>query len=214
MAPKMADCDREEKYPSEIVAKMGELGWLGGVIPEEYGGAGLDFTTLVAGVEEISKVDVALGSVMGRASGLVGSALLQYGTEEQKKKYLVPLASGAIGGGTAVTEPHSGTDVAAMETTARREGDYYYLNGAKGWITGIGLVNWFLTFAVTDKSKGRKGITAFIVDVDSPGYSAKLYKNKMGFRLSQTGELIFEDCRVPASNVLGEEGQGLREDRA
>lgn len=210
VVPKVAEYDREERFPSEIVAKMAELGWLGGVIPEEYGGAGIDYTTLVVGIEEISKVDVTLGSAMGRASGLVGSSLLQYGTEEQKQKYLVPLAKGTIGGGTAVTEPHSGTDVAAMETTARRDGDYYYLNGAKAWITGIGQVKWFLSFAVTDKSKGRRGITAFIIEVDSPGFSARLYKNKLGFRPSQTGELIFEDCRVPVANVVGEEGQGLR----
>jgi alkylation response protein AidB-like acyl-CoA dehydrogenase len=209
--PHVAECDRDEKpYPSHITKKMGELGLLGGVIPTEYGGAELDFTTLVVGIEEMSRVCVTMGSSMGRASGLVGSSILKYGTEEQRRKYLIPMTKGEIIGGAGVTEPHSGTDVPAMKTTAKRVGDKYILNGSKIWISGIGSARWYLTFAVTDKSKGKKGITAFIVDVDSPGFSTKLITNKFGFRSSQVGELVFEDCEVPVSNRVGEEGEGLK----
>jgi glutaryl-CoA dehydrogenase (non-decarboxylating) len=211
VAPYVAECDREEKpYPAHITKKMGQLGLLGGVVPEKYGGSGLDFTTLVVGIEEMSRVCVTMGSSMGRASGLVGSAILKYGTEEQKQKYLVPMAKGEIIGGTGVTEPHSGTDVPAMRTTAVKQGNEYILNGSKIWISGIGSAKWFLTFAVTDKNQGKKGITAFIVDTDSPGFSTKLIHNKFGFRSSQVGELIFEDCRVPVENSVGEEGEGLK----
>jgi len=210
VAPFVAEYDQEERYPVEIAQKMGKLGFLGGVIPEEYGGPGLDHITYTVGVEEMSRFDINMGSAMTRASGLVGSGLLQFGTEAQKRRYLMPLARGERFGGTGVTEPHSGTDVAAMETTVRREGDYYYINGTKTWISGIGYAAWFLTFAQADKSKGPKGICAFIVDKDAPGFSTRIFRNKVGLRPSSTGELIFEDCRVPRENLVGEEGQGLR----
>lgn len=208
--PHVIEYDREERYPLEIVQKMAALGLLGGVIPEQYGGAGIDYITLALGIEEMAKVCIHMGSVMGRASGLVGSAILKYGTEEQKKKYLVPLAKGERSGGTGVTEPHSGTDVAAMETTVRREGDHYILNGTKTWISGVEFASWFLTFATLDKKAGPKAICAFIVDRDSPGFSTRPFKNKVGFRPSSVGELIFEDCLIPKENLVGKEGEGLR----
>jgi glutaryl-CoA dehydrogenase (non-decarboxylating) len=208
--PYVIEYDREERYPIEIVQKMAALGLLGGVIPEQYGGAGIDYTTLALGIEEMSKVCIHMGSIMGRGSGLVGSAILKYGTEVQKQKYLIPLAKGERSGGAGVTEPHSGTDVAAMETIVRREGDHYVLNGSKTWISGVGFASWFLTFATLDKKAGPKGICAFIVDSDTPGFSTRPFKNKVGFRPSSVGELIFEDCLVPKENLVGKEGEGLR----
>jgi len=135
VAPRVQDYDREERYPVEIIRKMAPLGFLGGTIPEAYGGPGIDHLTMALGIEEMSRVCIHMGSAMGRAAGLVGSGILQFGTEAQKQRYLVPLARGETFAGTAVTEPHSGTDVAAMETTVVRRGDEYVLNGAKIWIS-------------------------------------------------------------------------------
>lgn len=210
VAPHVRDYDREERYPVEIIKKMAPLGFLGGTIPEEYGGAGIDHLTMALGIEEMSRVCIHMGSAMGRAAGLVGSGILQYGTEAQKRRYLVPLARGEVFAGTAVTEPHSGTDVAAMETTAVRKGDEYVLNGSKIWISGVGIAAWYLTFATLDKSKGAKGICAFIVEPTFPGFSERPIRNKLAFRPSQVGELIFQDCRVPAENLVGREGEGLK----
>jgi len=210
VAPHVKDYDREERYPVEIVKKMAALGFIGGTIPEEYGGPGIDHLTMALGIEEMSRVCIHMGSAMGRASGLVGAGILQFGTEEQKRTYLVPVARGEVFAGTAVTEPHSGTDVAAMETTAVRKGDEYVLDGSKIWISGVGIASWYLTFATLDRAKGPKGICAFIVERGFPGFSERPIRNKLAFRPTQVGELIFEDCRVPAGNLVGREGEGLR----
>jgi alkylation response protein AidB-like acyl-CoA dehydrogenase len=210
VAPHVRDYDREERYPVEIIKKMATLGFVGGTIPEAYGGPGIDHLTMALGIEEMSRVCIHMGSAMGRASGLVGSGILQFGTEAQKRQYLVPLARGEVFGGTAVTEPHSGTDVAAMETTAVRKGDAYVLNGSKIWISGVGIASWYLTFATLDKAKGPKGVCAFIVEPTFPGFSERPIRNKLAFRPTQVGELVFEDCRVPAENLVGREGDGLR----
>ncbi len=210
VAPYVKDYDREERYPVEIVKKMAALGFIGGTIPEEYGGPGIDHLTMALGIEEMSRVCIHMGSAMGRASGLVGAGILQFGTEEQKRTYLVPVARGEVFAGTAVTEPHSGTDVAAMETTAVRKGDEYVLDGSKIWISGVGIASWYLTFATLDRAKGPKGICAFIVERGFPGFSERPIRNKLAFRPTQVGELVFEDCRVPAGNLVGREGEGLR----
>ena len=210
VAPHVVAYDREERYPTEIVKKMAGLGFLGGTIPEAYGGPGIDPLTMALGIEEMSRVCIHMGSAMGRAAGLVGAGILEYGTEEQKRRYLVPLARGDVFGGTGVTEPHSGTDVAAMETTAVRRGDEYVLTGSKIWISGVGIASWYLTFATMDKSKGPKGICAFIVEKAFPGFSERPIRHKLAFRPTQVGELIFEDCRVPAANLVGREGEGLK----
>jgi glutaryl-CoA dehydrogenase (non-decarboxylating) len=210
VAPHVKDYDREERYPVEILKKMAALGFIGGTIPEAYGGPGLDHLTMALGIEEMSRVCVHMGSAMGRASGLVGAGILEFGSEEQKRRYLTPVARGDVFAGTAVTEPHSGTDVAAMETTAVRRGDEYVLNGSKIWISGVGMAEWFLTFATLDKSKGARGISAFIVERGFPGFSERPIRNKLAFRPAQVGELVFEDCRVPARNLVGREGEGLR----
>lgn len=208
--PHVATYDREERYPVEIIRKMAALGFVGGTIPEEHGGPGLDHVTMAVGIEEMSRVCIHLGSAMGRASGLVGSGILQFGTAEQKRRYLVPLARGEVFGGTAVTEPHSGTDVAAMETTAVRRGGEYVLNGSKIWISGVGVAEWYLTFATLDRARGARGICAFIVERGFPGFHERAIRNKLAFRPTQVGELVFEDCRVPAENLVGREGEGLR----
>lgn len=210
VAPYVREYDREERYPVEIVRRMGALGFLGGTIPEAYGGPGLDHLTMALGIEEMSRVCIHMGSAMGRASGLVGSAILAFGTEAQKQKYLVPLARGEAFGGTAITEPHSGTDVAAMETTAARHGDEYVLNGTKTWISGVGLADWYLTFAALDRGQGSRAITAFIVERGCPGFSERPFRHKLAFRPTPVGELVFEDCRVPVENRVGPEGAGLR----
>ncbi len=186
VAPHVRDYDREERYPVGIVKKMAALGFA-----------------------EVSRVCTHMGPARGGASGLVGAGILRFGTEAQKRKYLVPVARGEVFAGTAVTEPHSGTDVAAMETTAVRKGDEYILTGSKIWISGVGLASWYLTFATLDKSKGRKGICAFIVERTFPGFGERPIRNKLAFRPTQVGELHFEDCRVPAENLVGREGEGL-----
>ncbi|MGH7264544.1 MAG: acyl-CoA dehydrogenase family protein [Candidatus Rokuibacteriota bacterium] len=210
VAPHVRDYDREERYPVEIIKKMAALGFIGGTIAEEYGGPGIDHLTMALGIEEMSRVCIHMGSAMGRASGLVGSGVLQFGTESQKRKYLVPVARGDVFAGTAVTEPHSGTDVAAMETTAVRRGDEYVLNGSKTWISGVGIAAWYLTFATLDRARGAKGICAFIVEPGFPGFSERPIRNKLAFRPTQVGELVLESCRVPAENLVGREGEGLK----
>jgi alkylation response protein AidB-like acyl-CoA dehydrogenase len=207
--PYVAEYDKEERFPVEIALKMGELGMLGGVIPEQYGGAAMTYMNLVVLIEEISRSCHILGATISFPSGLAGSSLLFYGSEEQKQKYLVPYAQGKIFAGAGVTEPHSGTDVAGMETVVVKKGDDYIVNGAKTWISFLEHASWFITFAQMDKSKGRRGICAFIIEPSWPGVSIRPFKNKVGYRPVSTGELFFEDVRVPKENLVGQEGQGF-----
>lgn len=209
IAPHVARYDAEERFPKEIIQKAAELGWMGGVVPPEYGGAGLDFTTQAIILEEISRFCHCVACALSFPSGLAGSAILRFGTEEQKQKYLKPLAQGKVFAATGVTEPHSGTDVAAMETLCRRDGNYYILNGAKAWISFLDVAGWVLTFATLDRENPRKGICAFLIDRNTPGMTFKPYKHKLGFKPLTTGDVILEDCRVPAKNRVGEEGQGM-----
>lgn len=207
--PYVCDYDREERFPIEIAQRMGALGMLGGVIPEEYGGAGLDHVSYVLLIEEISRGCQVLGQTASAPTGLVGAGILLHGTEDLKQRYLVPLTRGQVFAGSGITEPHSGTDVAAMETTLVREGDHYILHGAKTWISHIEDGDWFLTFGQMDPSKGHRGITAVVVEKSWPGMTTRLFHNKVGFRPLPTGELIFDHVRVPLSNRVGEEGQGF-----
>lgn len=207
--PKVADYYREERFPEEIVKKMAELGLTGGVLPEKYGGSGMDYISYTICIEELARVCQTMASAMTRASGLVGSGILHYGTEEQKQKYLVPLAKAEVSGGAGVTEPHSGTDVVAMETTAVKKGDEYIINGEKTWISGINS-EWFLTFATLDKKIKYESVIAFIVERGTPGFSTQEIKDKLGYRPSPTGSLIFEDCPIPKENLVGEEGEGFK----
>jgi len=208
IAPHVADYDREERFPRELVRKTAELGWLGAVLPERYGGAGLDWVSFAMLIEEISRVCHVVGLALSFPSGLVGAGILKHGTEEQKQRWVVPLLSGESFAGAGVTEPGSGTDVANMATTCRRDGDSYVINGAKAWISMLDVGDWFITFATLDRALGRDGVCAFVVPRDSPGLALRPYKNKLGFRPLATGDLVLADVRVPAENRIGEEGEG------
>jgi alkylation response protein AidB-like acyl-CoA dehydrogenase len=211
IAPNVGDYDRAERFPVEIVRHAAELGFAGGIVPTEYGGAGLDHVTYAGLIEEISRACHIVACALTFPSGLVGNSVLTYGTEEQKQRYLAPLARGETFAGAGVTEARSGTDVSDMDTTARRDGGDYVINGAKMWISFLDVASYYLTFAHlgADEQTGRKKICAFLVDADLKGLSTHPLKNKYGFRPLSTGELVLEEVRVPADALLGEEGQGF-----
>jgi alkylation response protein AidB-like acyl-CoA dehydrogenase len=208
IAPYVAEYDSAERFPREILEKTAELGWIGAVLPAEHEGAGLDWVSFAMLIEEISRVCHIVGLAISMPSGLVGAGILRYGTEEQKRRCVVPLVRGESFAGAGVTEPGSGTDVANMATSYVREGDTFVLNGAKAWISMLDVGDWFLTFATRDKSLGRKGISAFIVPRESTGLTLRPYENKLGFRPLATGDLVLENVRVPEENLVGDEGQG------
>jgi alkylation response protein AidB-like acyl-CoA dehydrogenase len=210
IAPLVADYDREERFPADIVRKAGELGWIGAAISPEYGGQGLDWLSFTMVIEELSRVCHIIGLSVSLPSGLAGAGILRYGSEQQKLERIAPLARGETFAGAGVTEPGGGTDVANMATRCRRDGDDYVINGAKAWISMLDHADWFLTFATLDPALGRNGVCAFIVDRDTPGLSTHPYKNKLGFRPVATGDLVLEDVRVPAANLVGEEGEGYK----
>ena len=210
IAPHVAAYDREERFPADIVRKAAELGWIGAVIPSEYGGLDLDWLSFARLIEEVSRVCHVIGLAISMPSGLVGGGILRYGTEEQKRRYITPLVNGESFAGAGVTEPGGGTDVANMATRCRRDGDSYVINGAKAWISMLDQADWFLTFATLDPSLGRGGVCAFIVDADTPGVTVAPYKNKLGFRPMASGDLVLDDVRVPAENMVGEEGDGYK----
>jgi alkylation response protein AidB-like acyl-CoA dehydrogenase len=210
VAPRVAAYDREETLPRDLLDRMADLGFFGGVIPEEHGGLGLDFETFAAVVEEISKVCQILGTLVSMPSGLVGASIAEFGTEEQRKRWLRPLAEGRIFGAAAVTEPGSGSDVAGMETTYRRDGDEFVLNGAKAWISNLDIAEFFVSFATSDRTLRHRGISAFVIPRDTPGLRLHPYKDKLGFRPLTTGEVAFDELRLPADCLLGEEHDGFR----
>ncbi len=210
IAPIAAEFDESGAFPLETIRKMGEMGFMGIEVPEEYGGAGMDTLSYVLAEKEISKVDAAHGTIMSVNNSLFCHGILHYGTEEQKQKYVVPVASGQAIGAYALTEPSSGSDAANMRTRAVREGDYYILNGRKNWITSGPVADYFVVFAMTDPEKGHKGISAFIVEGDSPGLVRGRKEPKLGIRASATSEIGFENVRVPVENRIGEEGQGFK----
>ena len=208
--PLVREYDLAESIPRSILARMAELGFYGGTVPEEWGGAALDHVTFSMILEEVSRVDHCLGVLMSMPSALVGAGLLAYGTDEQKKKWLMPMARGEIFGGAGVTEPGSGTDVAGLRTTYRRDGNDFVLNGSKTWISNLDLASFFVTFASSDLSLREKSITAFVIPKGTPGLSVHPFKNKLGFRPLASGELVLDDVRVGPEAVLGPEGQGFR----
>lgn len=210
IAPRVADYDRKEQIPLDLLEKMAGLGFFGGVVPTELGGLGLDFVTFARVVEEISKVCQIMGTLVSMPSGLVGASIARYGRPDQLERWLRPLALGHIFGGAAVTEPRSGSDVAGMETTYRREGDEFVLNGAKAWISNLDIASFFVSFATHDRSLRHRGITAFVIPRDTPGLILNPYKDKLGFRPICTGEVVFDDLRLPADALLGDEGDGFR----
>ena len=207
--PRVREYDEQESIPSEILDEMRNLGFFGGTVPEEWGGAGLDHVTFAAIIEEVSKVDHILGVLMSMPSALVGGGLLTFGTGEQREQWLRPLAQGEIFGGAGVTEPQSGTDVAGMTTTYQRDGDGFVLRGSKTWISNLDIASFFVTFATRDRSLRHSGITAFIIPRDTPGVSVAPFHNKLGFRPICTGELVLDDVRVGPEALLGAEGEGF-----
>lgn len=210
LEPKAAEYDKTCEFPTENIKKLAELGILGMVVPEQYGGAGFDFVSLAIAVEEISKACASTGVIVAVHNSLVSYPILNWGNEEQKKRYLPKMASGEKLGAFALTEPNAGSDPGSLEMTAKPEGNYYILNGTKRFITNAGKADVFVVIANTDKTKGSKGISAFIVDRNSPGFSIGKHEDLMGLRATDNCELIFEDCKVPKENLLGQEGQGLK----
>ena len=209
IAPRVADYDRDEQLPRDLLERMAGLGFFGGGIPVDMGGLGLDYVTFVDLIEEISKACQILGTLVSMPSGLVGASIERFGTDAQRERWLRPLAQGEIFGAAAVTEPRSGSDVAGMTTTYRREGDQFVINGAKAWISNLDLAEFFVTFASFDRSLRHRGITAFIIPSDTPGLGLHPYKNKLGFRPLCTGELVLDDIRLDPDALLGTEGGGF-----
>ncbi len=209
--PHIAQWDREGKFDPAIIQKLAELGLMGVCIPEEYGGSGMDYNSLAIVCEELERGDTAFRTAVSVHTGLNSMTILQWGNEEQKQKYLVPQAKGEKIAAFGLTEPGAGSDVASMETTAVKEGDYYILNGQKTWISLCDTADNFLVFAYTkDRSERHKGISAFIVERDWEGFSSKAIKGKLGIRAGNTGELFFDNVKVPKENMLGEEGEGFK----
>ena len=210
VAPIAIEIDEEHKFPEENVAKMQELGFFGIPFDEEYGGIGLDTLTYVLCVEELSKACASTGVIVSAHTSLGADCINKFGNEEQKEKFLVPLASGEKLGAFALTEPDAGTDASGQKTVAVKDGDEYVLNGTKIFITNAGYADIYVVFAMTDKSQGTKGISAFIVEKGTPGFEFGSKEDKMGIKASSTMELVFRDCRIPAANLLGEEGKGFK----
>ncbi|MEK6599224.1 MAG: acyl-CoA dehydrogenase family protein [Deltaproteobacteria bacterium] len=201
--------DVKEHFPIEIFRKMAGLGFLGGPIPEKYGGAGLDFISDAIIFEEIGRADSSLRTALSVQVSLVGLTILNWGTEEQKQKYIPKLCKGEFIGCFALTEPNAGSDAASILTSAALKGNEWILNGTKTWISSGSIADIAIVFAVADKTKGYHGITAFIVEKGCPGFSTKDIKGKLGLRASNTAELIFEDCRISKNAVLGDIGKGF-----
>ena len=210
IAPIAEEIDAEASYPYETVEKLGKLGVMGMPFPAEYGGAGADYLTYIMAVEELSKVDASHGDIVQTHNALCCWPIFTYGTEEQKRKYLPDLLSGKKLGAFGLTEPNAGTDAAMQQTTAKDCGDHWLLNGSKIFISGGGIAEVYVVMAMTDKSKGNKGISAFIVEKGMPGFSRGKKENKMGIRGSIAAELVFEDCVVPKENLLGGLGKGFK----
>ena len=207
--PIAAEIDETERFPMENVKKMARYHMMGIPFAKEYGGAGGDAISYAIAVEELSRVCGTTGVILSAHTSLGATPIEKFGTEEQKQKYLVPLAKGEKLGAFGLTEPNAGTDAAGQQTTAVLEGDHYVLNGSKIFITNGGVADIFIVFAMTDKSKGTKGISAFIVEKGFEGFSIGKVENKLGIRASSTTELVFENCIVPKENLLGREGKGF-----
>ncbi len=210
IAPGIAERERTHAFPSEVVAKMGELGFLGMFVPAEYGGAGFDALCYILAVEEVARIDASLAVIMSVTNSVACYPIWKFGSEEQKKTVLAELASGRALGAYALTEPQSGSDAANQKTRADRKNGEYVLNGAKSWITNAGVARWYVVMAMTDPAAGTRGITAFLVREDDPGFQVGRNEEKMGLHGSLTASLYFENVRLPESRRLGAEGEGFR----
>jgi butyryl-CoA dehydrogenase len=208
--PTVAERDEHARWPTELVRKMGELGLMGVAVSEEYGGAGMDYVSYAIVIEELSRVDPSLGVIASVNNSLVCYGIEKFGTEEQKRELLTPLASGRMLGAFSLSEPGAGSDAAAQRTTAVRDGDYYIINGVKNWVTNGDHADTIILMAMTDPSKGTKGITAFLVDTHAPGCRVVKVENKLGIRSAHSCQMAYDNYRLPAWRRLGEEGQGFK----
>ncbi len=209
--PVVSYYDETQEFPHQLFAKMGELGLLGILVPPEYGGAGLGYIEFALIIEELARVCPAIALSVAAHNGLCTNHILSFGSEELKRRYLPELASGKALGAWALTEPGSGSDAAALRTTARREGDVYILNGSKSFTTHGGVGSIAVVMALTDPQRGRHGISAFVLEKGMPGFSAGKKENKLGMRASDTTTLLLDNVRVPAENLIGTEGEGYRQ---
>ena len=210
IVPIAAEFDESGEFPHKTIKKMGEMGFMGIEISEQYGGAGMDTLAYVLALEEICKADASHGVIMSVNNSLYCHGIMKFGTDEQKRKYVTPIASGKAIGAYSLTEPQSGSDAGTMKSRAIRDGDFYVLNGRKSWVTSGPVADYFVVFMMTDPHKKQKGVSAFLVEGNTPGLTRGKKEPKLGIRASATSELIFEDCRVPAENILGKEGEGFK----
>ncbi|MCF8240028.1 MAG: acyl-CoA dehydrogenase family protein [Melioribacteraceae bacterium] len=207
--PRIMEFDESQEFPMEIMKQLGELGFLGILVPEKFGGAGFGYTEYAIVVEEIARVDPSFALSVAAHNGLCTNHINQFANEELKEKYLPGLASGKVIGAWGLTEPGSGSDAAGMTASAEKSGDYYLLNGTKSFITHGGVGKTAVIMAKTDKEKRSKGVSAFVVEKGTEGFTVGKKENKLGMRASETTQLIFENCKVPASNLIGAEGEGF-----
>ena len=210
LAPHAAEWDRTSTFPREALKGLAALGLYGVCVPERWGGAGLDHVSLALALEEIAAGDGACSTIISVQNSVVCGPILAYGTDAQRERWLMPLARGDMLGAFCLTEPHVGSDAAAIRTSARRDGDHYVLNGTKQFITSGKHADVAIVFAVTDREAGKRGISAFIVPTSTPGYVVTRLEEKLGQHASDTAQIAFEDCRVPAGSLLGGEGEGYR----
>ena len=211
IAPHVSEWDEKSEFPHEVVKKLGEMGLLGVIFPESLGGAGMGYVEYVLAIEELSRVDGSVGIIVAAHNSLCTNHIMLAGNDEQRKRWIPKLASGQWLGAWGLTEPGSGSDAAGARTTAVKKGDCWVLNGSKTFITNGGHANCAVVLAVTDREKGTKGISAFVVEKGTKGFRPGRKENKLGLRASDTSELIFEDCEIPAENLIGKEGDGFKD---
>jgi butyryl-CoA dehydrogenase len=210
LRPRLRQYERDGHFPAEELRRLGELGFCGMLVPEEWGGAGTDTISYVAMLEEVARVDASTAVTLSVTNSVVCGPLLGHGTQAQKERWLPRLARGEILGAFCLTEPQAGSDAAAIRTRAERRGDCYVLNGTKIWVTNGGHAGLYIVFAKTDPAAGRRGVSAFLVGPDTPGFRIARLEDKMGLRISHSAEIALEDCSVPADRMLGSEGEGLK----
>src|SRR6202522_1554713 len=199
MRPILREYERDEKFPAEQLRKLGELGCCGMLVPEAWGGAGTDTISYALMLEEVARVCASTAVALSVTNSVVGVPIWKVGSEAQKRKYLTPLSRGQILGAFCLTEPQAGSDAAGIQTRATRDGDHYLLNGTKAWVTNGGVSGVYLIFAKTDPNPGSRGVSAFLVQPDFPGFRISRYEDKMGLRLSRSAEISLQDCRVPVA---------------
>ena len=210
LIPVLVETDADERFPHEVFAAFGAEGLLGGTLPVEYGGAALDNVELTVMCEELGRYSQPLAGLIGGVSTVFGTGLMRFGTEEQKQRYLIPYARGETTGALALTEARSGSDAAGMECTATKVDGGWVVDGTKAWIDSAGVADWFIVFAQGDRSLGTRGISAFVVERGTPGFTTSEYRNKHGWRPSSVGELTFDRCELPDEALVGEPGRGYR----